>query len=222
MSVSRKDFLAANAAAGATAFIASEAPRAVSAAGAPAPSQLAFDPHDPNIVYDLVVAGGNVLDPSQKLDAKRDVAMKNGQIAALLAPGTAVKSAQTIDASGDLVTPGLVDMHCHYYHQVSGLGLPADEMMHLTMTTTGVDAGDAGYSTFSGFRHFVIGQARPRTWRSFVSSTVRPRSSIRTNIVSRATATSNRSRSSRAADRTGSPFPIHSRTRNDVHASWLG
>ena len=164
MSVSRKDFLAANAAAGAAALIASEAPRAAVAAGVPAPasSQLSFDPHDPNIVYDLVVTGGTVLDPSQKLDAKRDIAIKNGQIAALLAPGTTVKSAQTIDASGNLVTPGLVDMHCHYYHQVSGIGLPADEMMHLTMTTTGVDAGDAGYSTFSGFRHFVIGAARTR------------------------------------------------------------
>ena len=35
-------------------------------------------------------------------------------------------------------------------------------MMHLTATTTGVDAGDAGYSTFPGFRHFIIGQARTR------------------------------------------------------------
>lgn len=162
MSVSRKDFLAANAAAAAAALIAAEAPRAAAAAALPAPLLLSFDPHDPNIVYDLVVTGGTVLDPSQKLDAKRDVAMKNGQIAALLAPGTVVKSVQTIDASGNLVTPGLVDMHCHYYHQVSGIGLPADEMMHLTMTTTGVDAGDAGSSTFSGFRHFVIGQARTR------------------------------------------------------------
>jgi dihydroorotase len=162
VSVSRKDFLAANAAAAAAALIAAEAPRAAAAAALPAPLLLSFDPHDPNIVYDLVVTGGTVLDPSQKLDAKRDVAMKNGQIAALLAPGTVVKSVQTIDASGNLVTPGLVDMHCHYYHQVSGIGLPADEMMHLTMTTTGVDAGDAGSSTFSGFRHFVIGQARTR------------------------------------------------------------
>lgn len=153
--VSRKDFLAANAMAGVgTAF-------AAAPAKTDAP-QLSFDPRDPNITYDLVVKNGTVVDPSQKLHAPRDVAVKNGQIAALLAPGTTVKTAQTIDAAGNIVTPGLVDMHCHYYHQVSGIGLPADEMMPLTATTTGVDAGDAGYSTFSGFRHFVLGQARTR------------------------------------------------------------
>jgi dihydroorotase len=92
----------------------------------------------------------------------RDVAIKNGQIAALLGRGAAVKSLQSIDAAGKIVTPGLVDMHAHYYHQVSGIGLPADEMMGLTATTTGVDAGDAGYSTFPGFRHFIVGAARTR------------------------------------------------------------
>ncbi|GAC1348857.1 MAG: amidohydrolase/deacetylase family metallohydrolase [Vulcanimicrobiaceae bacterium] len=161
MPVSRKDFIAANAAAGAAALIAAETPPAV-AANAKSQPALAFDARDPHITYDLLVTGGDVIDPAQRLNGKRDVAIKNGQIAALLAPGTAVKTAQTIDASGRIVTPGLVDMHCHYYHQVSGIGLPADEMMHLTATTTGVDAGDAGYSTFSGFRHFVIGQARTR------------------------------------------------------------
>jgi len=162
MSVSRKEFIAANAVAGAAAFIAGEPPAAVAATAAKAASPLAFDPHAPNIVYDLVVTGATVVDPSQRLNAKRDIAMKNGQIAALLAPGTSVKSTQSIDAAGNIATPGLIDMHCHYYHQVSGIGLPADEMMPLTATTTGVDAGDAGYSTFSGFRHFVIGQARTR------------------------------------------------------------
>ncbi|MFN2461080.1 MAG: amidohydrolase/deacetylase family metallohydrolase [Candidatus Velthaea sp.] len=162
MSVSRKDFLAANALAGVGAVASSE----TAAYAAPPPKsdapQLNFDPHDPNIVYDLLVKGGTVVDPSQKLHAARDVAVKNGQIAALSAPGAAVKAAQTVDATGNIVTPGLIDLHCHYYHQVSGIGLPADELMPLTGTTTGVDAGDAGYSTFSGFRHFVIGQARTR------------------------------------------------------------
>ncbi len=162
MSVSRKDFIAANAVAGAAAFIAAETPAAVAANAAKSAPPLAFDPHDPALVYDLVVTGGTVVDPSQRLNAKRDIAIKNGQIASLLAPGTSVKTAQSVDAGGNIATPGLVDMHCHYYHQVSGIGLPADEMMPLTATTTGVDAGDAGYSTFSGFRHFVIGQARTR------------------------------------------------------------
>ncbi|HMC47740.1 MAG TPA: hypothetical protein VKJ77_20650, partial [Caballeronia sp.] len=163
MPFSRKKFLAANALAG-VGTLAAASPAAAFAAPAKATDTptLSFDPRDPNISYDLVVRGGTVIDPGNKLHAPRDIVVKNGQIAGVLAPGTTVKAAQTIDATGNIVTPGLVDLHCHYYHQVSGIGLPADEMMPMTATTTGVDAGDAGYSTFSGFRHFVIGQARTR------------------------------------------------------------
>lgn len=166
MPFSRKDFLAVNAvtSAGALGIAAAAAPAAAatSSHAEAAQPQLTFRPDDPNIVYDLIVKNGIAIDPAQRLHASRDVAMKNGQIAALLMPGMLAKSVQSIDAAGALVTPGLVDLHCHYYHQVSGIGLPADEMMGLTATTTGVDAGDAGYSTFPGFRHFIIGAARTR------------------------------------------------------------
>ena len=157
MPVSRKNFLAANAAAGAGTLLATPGP---APAGDALP--LSFRPDDPALVYDLVIKNGTVVDPAQALHAARDVAIKNGQIAAIAPRGAPLKTAQSIDAAGAVVTPGLIDLHCHYYHQVSGIGLPADELMHLTATTTGVDAGDAGYSTFSGFRHFIIGQARTR------------------------------------------------------------
>lgn len=156
MPVSRSQFLAANAAvaaAGMTGGVAS-----AEAASLP----LAFDPNELGLKYDLLVTGGTVVDPSSKLHARRDVAIKNGQIAAVAPSIAPSRAAQSFDASGAYVTPGFVDTHCHYYHQVSGIGLPADEMMGLTLTTTGVDAGDAGYSTFSGFRHWVMGQARTR------------------------------------------------------------
>ena len=95
----------------------------------PEAPQLSFRPADPNIIYDLAIKDGTVVDPSQALHAPRDIAIKNGQIAALVLRGTPLRSTQTIDAAGTIVTPGLVDLHCHYYHQVSGIGLPADEMM---------------------------------------------------------------------------------------------
>jgi dihydroorotase len=123
---------------------------------------LAFDATDPNLKFDLLVTGATVVDPSQKLHARRDVAIKNGQIAAVAESIAPRRASQVFDATGAIVTPGLIDLHCHYYHQVSGIGLPADEMMGLTSTTTGVDAGDAGYTSFPGFRHHVIGQSRTR------------------------------------------------------------
>jgi dihydroorotase len=159
VTLSRRDFLAGNAvaAAAAAAQVASGAQGATEN-----PLPVSFDPKDPELKYDLLVMGGTVLDPAQRLHARRDVAIKNGQIAAVVESIPKARAAQVIDATGNLVTPGLVDLHCHYYHQVSRIGLPADEMMGLTATTTGVDAGDAGYSSFSGFRHHVIGQSRTR------------------------------------------------------------
>jgi dihydroorotase len=164
MTISRRDFLGNAVAAAATvsATSADAAPAQPGGAKGPGGLPLAFDPKDPNLKYDLVVAGGTVIDPSQKLHARKDVGIKNGQIAAVADSIPASRATQIYDAAGNLVTPGFVDLHCHYYHQVSRIGLPADEMMGLTATTTGVDAGDAGYSTFSGFRHHVIGQSRTR------------------------------------------------------------
>jgi dihydroorotase len=65
-------------------------------------------------------------------------------------------------ADGKLVLPGLVDMHVHVFPEASALGLPADELVPLTATTTCVSAGDAGGNNFSGFKHWVIDQSRTR------------------------------------------------------------
>jgi dihydroorotase len=112
--------------------------------------------------YDLLIKGGEVVDPSQGLRGRRDVAIRNAQIAAVEADIPRERASQVIDATGKLVYPGLVDLHAHVYPEVSSIGLPADELVPYTGTTTYVSAGDAGANTFSMFRHAVMARAHTR------------------------------------------------------------
>ena len=120
------------------------------ATGAPAP------------IYDLVIKGGEVIDPSQNLRARRDVAIRYARLAALEPEIPGEQATYVLPADGRLVLPGLVDMHVHVYPEGSALGLPADELVPLTAATTCVSAGDAGGNNFSGFKHWVIDQSRTR------------------------------------------------------------
>jgi dihydroorotase len=114
--------------------------------------------------FDLVIKGGEVLDPSQNLRARRDIGIRNALIAAVEPEIAAARAAQTIDAGGKLVIPGIVDLHAHVFPQGSAIGLPADELVPFTATTTYVSAGDAGANNFSAFKHYVIAQARSRIY----------------------------------------------------------
>src|SRR2546426_10062572 len=69
----------------------------------------------PNDKFDLVVKGGDVLDPSQSLRGRRDIGIRYGVIEALEAEIPAERALRVLDASGKLVTSGLIDLHCHVY-----------------------------------------------------------------------------------------------------------
>lgn len=165
---SRRSFLKSSAVgAAATAFsggLPSPAAMAeVNAGMQPSPGQIVpnFQPA-PGQKYDFLIKGGEALDPSQGLRGKRDIAIHNGHISAVEADIPAERAAQMLSAMGHLVVPGLVDMHSHVFPLASGLGLPADELVPQSATTTYVSAGDAGANNFGGFRHWVISQARSR------------------------------------------------------------
>src|SRR3984893_15940783 len=73
-----------------------------------------FGPGDP---YDLVIRGGDVLDPSQNLRGRRDIGIRNSVIAAVEPDIPAALAKQTLDAAGNLVCPGLVDFHAHVFYR---------------------------------------------------------------------------------------------------------
>jgi dihydroorotase len=145
------------------------APTLMAQAGKPTPT--GFNPADPALKFDLVIAGGDVLDPSQRLRGRRDIGIKNGQIAAVAASLPVDRAVQRIDAAGKLVTPGLIDLHTHLCPHL-GIGLPADELVGISATTTAVSAGDAGAHTFGNFRHGVVPQSRTRLFGFIHISTI--------------------------------------------------
>jgi dihydroorotase len=118
----------------------------------------------PNEKFDLVIKGGDVLDPSQSLRGKRDIGIRFGLIEAVEADIPAERAQKVLAAGGKLVTPGLVDLHTHVYPYGSAIGIPAVELVAHQASTTCVSAGDAGANNFAAFRRYVAAQTRTRLY----------------------------------------------------------
>ncbi|MGA8316343.1 MAG: amidohydrolase/deacetylase family metallohydrolase [Bradyrhizobium sp.] len=114
------------------------------------------------MAFDLVLRGGRVVDPSQKLDAITDVAFSGGKVAMV---GNALKvdaGTDVRDVSGYIVTPGLIDLHTHVYWGGTSLGIDAEEFCRTSGVTTAIDTGSAGPGNFAGFRKHVIEPSQVR------------------------------------------------------------
>lgn len=111
---------------------------------------------------DLLLSGGQVLDPGAGIDGRFDVAFRDGKVAAL-EPSISPSTADAVcDAAGLVVTPGLIDLHTHVYWGGVSLGVEADAYARRSGATTLVDAGSAGAGNFHGFRRHVIEAAQAR------------------------------------------------------------
>lgn len=119
--------------------------------------------------YDLLLHGGHVFDPKNQIDGERDVAVRNGLIAAVAQHIDPKKAVKTIDVSGFYVTPGLIDIHVHVYagtgerHSYAGdNSVYPDGFTFRVGVTTVVDAGCSGWRNFEDFKARVIDRAKTR------------------------------------------------------------
>ena len=114
-------------------------------------------------IYDLALTGGNLLDPGLGINNEpRDIAFKDGKVAAVAERIDPTNATQSIDVTGKLVTPGLIDLHGHFYHGGSGTAVHADQTCLGSGVTTGVDAGSSGFLNYGAMRDYVFPAHRTR------------------------------------------------------------
>ena len=102
--------------------------------------------------YDLLLAGGDVIDVGGRQVGAYDVAISGGRIAAVAPVLDRTDAREVVDASGTLVTPGLIDLHTHVHPGATYWGIDPDPIAWCSGVTTWVDAGSAGAYTLDGLR----------------------------------------------------------------------
>ncbi len=112
--------------------------------------------------FDLIVKGGEVVDPGSGLLGKMDVGIRDGLIAAVDRSLPTDAAGARLDATGQIVTPGLFDLHTHIYWGTTYWGIEPDPVAARTGVTTWLDAGTVGSYSFPGFRRYVIEQSTAR------------------------------------------------------------
>ncbi|MEM9371098.1 MAG: amidohydrolase/deacetylase family metallohydrolase [Pseudomonadota bacterium] len=108
---------------------------------------------------DLVLKGGRLIDPKNRVDADCDVGFENGRVARI---GSNLAGREERSVEGKIVCPGLIDLHTHVYWGGTSLGIDAEAYCRQCGVTTAVDTGSAGPGNFPGFRTHVIDQSSVR------------------------------------------------------------
>ena len=108
--------------------------------------------------YDLLLKGGRVIDPANNVDGILDVAIAGRYVSSVQKDISPQLARKVANVSGLVVTPGLIDLHAHFYGYYAAV-LP-DAHCLSEGTTTAVDAGGAGHLTFDDFDRKIISKSK--------------------------------------------------------------
>jgi dihydroorotase len=116
---------------------------------------------------DLLIQGGEVLDPGQGLRGRFDIAVSQGKITHMAPHIDPREADRVVDVSGKVVAPGLIDLHAHVYAGVRTVGVNENCLMPdlagvQSGVTTLVDPGSGGCYNFAGFPRFLVPTSRTR------------------------------------------------------------
>ena len=116
-------------------------------------------------MFDLVLAGGHLIDPAQGLDGRFDIVIHQGKVAAIVPGGQAVNARERVNAGGKLVIPGMIDTHAHVFQYVTGrFGLEADMCGVHSGVTTLIDQGGPSCITMPAFDAYVVKAKKSRVF----------------------------------------------------------
>ena len=120
--------------------------------------------------YNIVIKGGQLIDPKNNINELMDLAISDGRIVKVAKEIDAKDGRQVVNATGLFITPGLIDIHVHVFagtepdHGLSNgiSSLPPDGFTFRNGITTVVDAGCSGWKSFPAFKKNVINNAQTR------------------------------------------------------------
>ena len=129
-------------------------------------------------VYDLILKGGHVIDPKNRLNGIMDIAVAGGKISKVAADLPASQGRKTIDVKGLYVTPGLIDLHAHVYNRPGNppprrnQSVQPDAAAFRSGITTLVDPGTSGWRDFPNFKEITIDRSQTRVlaWLNIVAA----------------------------------------------------
>ena len=114
-------------------------------------------PKNSEPIFELLLKNGHVIDPANNKDEILDVAISGSVIAAVGKNIPITKALRIVDAKKLIITPGLIDLHAHFWGYFAKV--TPDELCLSTGVTTAVDAGGSGHLTFDNFNQNVISKS---------------------------------------------------------------